>query len=153
MRLTIAPLRWRDARAIARWHYPEPYAIYDMRMLVPMLIETTLSLFGAHLYYHALNERGELIGFFSLVNWNDEVEVGLALRPDLTGQGLGLDFLLAGLAYATKTFHPVRFRLDVATFNQRALRVYERANFQPVRTFTRTIGRQQVECVEMIRDA
>lgn len=144
MRLTIGPLRWRDAFVIARWHYPGPYAIYDIQ---------ATALLGMSIYYHALDEYGHLIGFFSFITREDEVEVGLALRPDLTGQGLGLEFLQAGLDYAKEHFHPLRFRLDVATFNQRAMRVYERARFQPLRTFTRQIGREYVECLEMVRDA
>lgn len=144
MRLTIAPLRWRDAFAIARWHYPGPYAIYDIQ---------ATALLGMHIYHHALDEQGQMVGFFSFIPRDDEVEVGLALRPDLMGHGLGLEFLLAGLNYANDLFHPTRFRLDVATFNQRAMRVYERAQFQPVRTFTRQIGRAYMECLEMVRDA
>lgn len=153
MRLTFGPLRWRDALAISRWHYPEPYAIYDMNMLIPMLIEQVLTLLGTHLYYAARDEQGTLVGFFSFVKRDDDVEVGVALRPDLTDKGLGLAFVLAGLDFARRTLHPARFRLDVATFNQRALRVYERAHFRPIRTFTRDIGRARVECVEMVRDA
>lgn len=144
MRLTIGPLRWRDALAIARWHYPGPYAIYDIQ---------ATALLGMRIYYHALDERGQLIGFYSFIARDDEVEVGLALRPDLTGQGMGLEFLQAGLDYAMDLFHPARFRLDVATFNQRAMRVYERARFRPSRTITRQIGREYVECLEMVRDA
>ena len=144
MHVTIGPLRWRDAFAIARWHYPGPYAIYDIQ---------ATALLGMRIYHHALDEQDQLIGFYSFIHRDDEVEVGLALRPDLTGQGLGCAFLQAGLEYAKDLFHPLRFRLDVATFNQRAMRVYERAHFRPVRTFTRQIGREFVECLEMARDA
>ena len=153
MRLIIGPLRWRDAFAISRWHYPDPYTIYDMNMFVPMCIEQVLALFGTHLFYHALDEHGELIGFFSLVQRDGDVEIGVGLRPDLTGRGMGLDFVQAGIEYARNTFHPAHFRLDVAEFNQRAMRVYERAGFVPVQTITRHIGRAAVECMEMIRDA
>jgi [ribosomal protein S18]-alanine N-acetyltransferase len=44
---------------------------------------------------------------------------------------LGLAYLQAGLAFATQRFTPRRFRLSVATFNERAIRVYERAGFSP----------------------
>lgn len=144
MRLTVGPLRWREAFAIARWHYPGPYAIYDIQ---------ATALLGLRIYYHALDEDGLLVGFYSFIARDDEVEVGVAMRPDLTGQGFGLEFLRAGLDYAREQFHQRRFRLDVATFNQRAMRVYERAQFQPTRTFIRQIGREYVECLEMVRDA
>jgi ribosomal-protein-alanine N-acetyltransferase len=42
------------------------------------------------------------------------------MRPDLTGQGLGVEYLLAGLESARERFSPERFSLSVATFNERA---------------------------------
>jgi ribosomal-protein-alanine N-acetyltransferase len=59
----------------------------------------------------------------------DVVEVGLGLRPDLTGCGLGLSFLLVGLEVARWEYTPARFRLAVVASNGRAICVYERAGF------------------------
>jgi hypothetical protein len=47
------------------------------------------------------------------------VDVGLGLRPDLTGRALGLGFMLAGLEFARRRFAPDGFRLSVAAFNER----------------------------------
>ena len=62
-------------------------------------------------------------------------DVGLGMRPDLTGRGFGEDFLRAGLRLARETYSPQAFRLTVATFNRRAIRVYEKAGFRAVETF------------------
>jgi hypothetical protein len=59
----------------------------------------------------------------------------LGMRPDLTGRGLGEEFVHAGLRFARETYSPPAFRLTVATFNQRAIRVYERAGFEIVERF------------------
>ncbi len=92
-------------------------------------------------YYAAVDPHGELVGFFCfkrtaqvpagfLAGAYDDptaLDVGLGLRPDLTGRGLGLDFVEAGLSLAREVFNPPSFRLSVvATFNQRAIAVYER---------------------------
>jgi ribosomal-protein-alanine N-acetyltransferase len=63
------------------------------------------------------------------------VEVGLGLRPDLTGKGLGRRFLLAGLDFARRSFSPEVLRLSVPTFNKRAIKVYEGAGFVPARSY------------------
>jgi len=60
------------------------------------------------------------------------------MRPDLTGQGRGLTFVSAVLDFARRTFTPTAFRVTVAEFNKRALRVWEKAGFQPGQTFQRS---------------
>ncbi|HLW03829.1 MAG TPA: GNAT family protein [Ktedonobacterales bacterium] len=134
-----------DARAIQSWRYEGEYAVYNAGAdgddgFTEMLDRRSP-------YYAVRDERGELIGFFcygtsasiggsaepGIYTEDRRVLIGLGLRPDLTGKGLGLDFVNAGLAFGKEQFAPATFGLYVMTFNQRAIRVYERAGFQPVR--------------------
>ena len=57
---------------------------------------------------------------------------GIGLRPDLTGRGLGAPYLHAQLAYAQAQWHPRTFRLYVASWNARAIKLYERLGFREV---------------------
>jgi ribosomal-protein-alanine N-acetyltransferase len=52
----------------------------------------------------------------------------------LTGRRLGRD-LTVELDFARRRFAPATFRLSVAAFNQRAIRLYEKVGFQAVTTF------------------
>ena len=149
MRYQFAPLTEEQARAIGAWRYDPPYDLYDMdtdeESLRELLDQDTP-------YYGATDERGELVGFLCFKTAvqtlsgllagayadPDTLDIGLGMRPDLTGRGLGLDFMNAGLAFARETFHPASFRLSVAAFNDRAIKVYKRAGFQPGHTFTHT---------------
>jgi [ribosomal protein S18]-alanine N-acetyltransferase len=156
MRFHLRPLGWRDARAVATWHYDGPYAIYNLdtfEMLTAMLAQQVLNWLGAPYFYAVLDEESALVGMFQLARHGDTVEIGLAMRPDLTGKGLGLSFVQAGLDFGTERYAPAAFQLDVATFNQRAMRVYERAGFRRVRSFTKYFGGRPYEAVEMIRDS
>ncbi len=110
-------------------------------------------------------EQGALIGFFVygssaqvwysdepyLYSENNTITVGLGLRPDLTGKGLGLAFVQSGLDFARERFMPDHFRLFVLTFNERAIRVYERAGFQSVGIHIQDSDNGKREFLEMRR--
>lgn len=142
MRFRFRPLRWRDAVTIARWHYDGSYAFYDMSLAVLLGVVAvqwvlrSLGLITFCAVYADRDEREQLVGVFSFLRHSNALEIGLGLQPDLTGQGIGLTFVQAGLDYARVYFAPKRFQLVVAAFNTRAITVYERAGFVPVRHFT-----------------
>lgn len=73
------------------------------------------------------------------------------MRPELTGKGLGEYFVRAGLRYALNAYSPPAFRLTVATFNRRAISVYEKVDFEPVETFGATKGDGEKEWLLMRR--
>lgn len=123
------PMSQRQARAVADWRYDPPYDFYDAVADPDDLAELLDPVQREGRYFAVLGDPGGLVGFFMFKQEGDAVEVGLGLRPDLTGRRLGLSFLLAGLEFARGRYSPARFRLAVAAFNQRAIRVYERAGF------------------------
>lgn len=59
------------------------------------------------------------------------------MRPDLCGNGEGYDFFLEGIRFAENKFLSKKFRLTVASFNKRAIRLYERIGFKKTVTFER----------------
>ncbi|HEY6835958.1 MAG TPA: GNAT family N-acetyltransferase [Gaiellaceae bacterium] len=117
---------------MATWRYPPPYDFYDGD-LEPV--------YNPERYFEALDEDGELVGFYYFEPKPPDLDYGLGLRPDLTGRGLGLDFFLAGLAFARERYRPQRVFLHVAEFNARAVRVYERAGFRVVSSHVRSFER------------
>ena len=144
MRFTLRPITRVDAEAISRWRYGAPYSMYDGDPAsVPSLLEPRF------LYHSVFNENGELVGYFcfgedariptgrrlGVYEGEDALDVGLGMRPDLTGRGLGTAFVRAGLRFAQDAYGPPAFRLTVAASNARAVHVYERAGFERVEEF------------------
>lgn len=149
----LQPMTELDAWAIAAWHYDGAYAFYDADQDPEDLADLLNPASWVDGYVAAHDSAGGLVGFFSFNREGNVVTVGLGLRPDLTGKGLGRDFLEAGLEFARQRYHSETFRLFVATFNQRAIRLYERAGFKPVRTSLNTTNGGEHEFLEMTRPA
>jgi ribosomal-protein-alanine N-acetyltransferase len=150
---TFSRLSQEEAEAIAEWHYPEPYSFYDWSADVDDLQELLDPALRGDAYWAVRDESDELVGNFSFKPKGDAVEIGLGLRPDLTGRGLGAAFLAAGLDFARERFSPERFTLAVATFNERAIKVYERAGFARDRVYMHSTNGGEWEFLEMSRPA
>ena len=140
-----------EAQEIAAWRYDPPYAFYDADADAGDLALLLSAEHREGRYFSALSEV-ELVGFFGFGTDGGDVIVGLGLRPDLTGRGLGLEFVEAGLDFARERFEPSGFRLSVATFNERAIRVYERAGFVRLRTYDHETNGGVYPFLEMARD-
>jgi [ribosomal protein S18]-alanine N-acetyltransferase len=150
--LHFEQLSQEDAGAIAEWHYPEPYSFYDWSADPGDLRELLDPALRGEAYWAVRDETDELVGYFSFKPKDEQtVEIGLGLRPDLTGRGLGGSFLAAGLEFARTRFEPARFVLSVATFNERAIKVYERAGFSRERTYMHSTNGGEWEFLEMSR--
>jgi ribosomal-protein-alanine N-acetyltransferase len=150
--IEIRQMSQDDAEACARWRYDPPYSFYDADADADDLA-LLLSQESREGRNFAAFSDGELIGGFEYKIEGDDVVIGLGLRPDLTGRGLGLAFMEAGMDFARARFGPARFRLSVATFNERAIRVYERAGFQPLRTYDHETNGGIHPFLEMTRPA
>lgn len=85
----------------------------------------------------AVDELGQhqLAGFLMVKLTGRVAEIGLGLRPDLTGHGLGESFVCACLRFAAAALGVQSYTLAVAAFNRRAITVYERAGFEEVERF------------------
>ena len=154
MQFEFQPMNDDDARPIAAWHYEPPYDFYDMAQDPDDLAELLDPQSRTERYYAIHDEQGSLVGLFTFIRVDAEtLEIGLGLHPDLTGKKLGAGFLVAGLDFGRQHFAPLRFLLRVATFNTRAIRLYEKVGFRPVQTFPHRTNGGEFEFLSMIREA
>jgi ribosomal-protein-alanine N-acetyltransferase len=152
-RYLFRPMTDEEAREISGWRYEPPYDFYNWTSDPDDLEELLDPERRKDSYFSVFDEEGALVGFFGIGAKDGTVDVGLGLRPDLTGAGLGLDFLFAGLEFARELHSPARFTLAVATFNERAIRVYERAGFRRGRVYMHHTNGGEFQFLAMAREA
>ncbi len=141
MKIELA--RHEDLAELATWRYASPYDFYNGDQEPVKNPER---------YFIARDDDG-LVGFYYFEPKDDALEYGLGLRPDLTGRGLGLEFFRQGLEFGRERYLRGRVRLFVAAFNERAIKVYERAGFRETGRHMRTFARwAEVEFVNMEKE-
>ncbi|MFL0248687.1 GNAT family N-acetyltransferase [Candidatus Clostridium stratigraminis] len=87
---------------------------------------------------------------FGVYDCKDITDVGLGINPILCGQGLGLKFFSNGLDFARNNLLAKGFRLTVATFNQRAIKIYQQIGFKKVNSFERKTETDKMDFWVMI---
>ena len=150
MNFQIVPMNLEFARAILEWTYDGPYAVYNYDKSAGHLLDA--GKWGSTLFA-VLDESGSLTGELTLGflnaagDWVPQADmdagkldgcilwIGFGMRPNLTGRGLGLDFVNACVDFSARTvrercrYTGAEIGLRVFQFNQRAVKVYERAGF------------------------
>jgi GNAT superfamily N-acetyltransferase len=143
--MDLNPLNLNEALEICKWKYEGLYSFYDTEESSDAINE----LMGGHYFSVRKGSSNDLIGFFcfgesaqvpaagqtGLYNGDGILDIGLGMRPDLTGQGMGMLFLTAGLDFAAIKYKSDIFRLSVATFNQRAITLYTNTGFKALTSF------------------
>ncbi len=127
--MIIKKMEQPEAVEIAdRWKYDGEYAFYDMTA-DPEDYEEIVTPEKRGNRYFSVFDGDDLTGFFCVEQDGADVEIGLGLRPGLTGQGRGKAFLEEILRFVRENYSFEKIKLDVVSFNQRAIKVYERAGF------------------------
>ena len=156
MNIILVRLERKHALEIVLWRYDEPYSVYDYRKqsakaVIDFLVAPTNQFF-------AVLGDGELIGFRSFgpdgrvaggEYDNDFLDTGGGLRPDLTGKGLGTPVLRKGIEFGSNYYGAKRFRVTVAAFNVRALRVCAKVGFLEDCRFNRPSDNKQFVMMQL----
>ncbi|MCU9614898.1 GNAT family N-acetyltransferase [Caldibacillus lycopersici] len=147
---TFEIMTQEQAEEIAfKWHYDGEYSFYDMEADREDLEEFIDRKSRGNSVYSVMINK-ELIGFYSFHKVNEVTyEIGLGMRPDLTGKGEGLNFLKSGLEFAKSKLKPEKLTLSVANFNERAIKVYQKVGFKKTNIFMQPTNGSTFEFVKM----
>jgi ribosomal-protein-alanine N-acetyltransferase len=117
-----------EAQQPLGWHYPGRYATYDVT--APLGRESG--------FFAVEDDAGELVGFGctgaearvpGLEEEPGTVDVGYGMRPDLTGQGRGREFVGAVIEGVRAQRPEARLRMAILHWNGRSRRVAEAHGF------------------------
>ena len=143
MQLRIIPVNEAQVKAFLAWRYAPPYEVYNDDAAADA--SSMDYLLDPNVACHAIvDEMGDLVGFCTFGKDGqvpggdysaDALDIGMGMRPDLTGQGYGALFRDTVIAFALRTFAPSMLRVTIADFNQRAKRVWEQAGFEAIQRF------------------
>lgn len=143
------PMTLEWAGQIQEWTYGAPYDFYNQSPSEEGIDEL--------MTYQAMLEDYELIGFYCIgavaqvpnstyPYSSDFTDIGFGMRPDLTGKGYGKSFVTYVMERAAERGEPLR--LTVASFNERAIHLYETLGFHTITSFERS----EVPFQVMVRD-
>jgi len=147
---TFRPIDLSSARAILSWQYESPYDFYNDSEEDADLLQNILHPHNS--IYRITDKNDELMAYCSFGqdaqvpggDYQDEaLDVGMGIRPDLTGQGKGVEYANAVLKFAGSLFRPRAFRVTIAAFNKRAIRVWQKLGFKQQQLFERESDRTQ----------
>jgi [ribosomal protein S18]-alanine N-acetyltransferase len=110
------------------WRYDGAYAIYDVAGAL-----------GRDPGFFAIEDDGELVGFGctgaearvpGVEAEEGTVDVGYGMRPDLTGEGRGHDFVGTVLEHVAERHPDARLRMSILGWNARSRRAAEGHGFR-----------------------
>jgi [ribosomal protein S18]-alanine N-acetyltransferase len=143
VKFEIRPLTEADALEMIGWHYDAPYAAYDPPPgALRSLIDPSNRFFAVDadacrlVGFCCFGEHAKIPGCGCDADEPGVIDVGVGLRPEMTGRGLGRAFVAAIVHFAAERFTPTWLRASIAQSNGRSIRVFEGSGFDLVRSFS-----------------
>lgn len=139
--LVLGQLSELDAKEISTWKYNSPYDVYNScswEKLVEFNNPITDSKLRQERYLGLFDISKSIVGIAVFNKPEDNItRIGLGLKPDICGRGLGEQFLKLIIQEAKRRNPENIIDLEVLTWNKRAIKVYEKSGFQIIETYVR----------------
>ncbi|WP_369436041.1 GNAT family N-acetyltransferase [Lysinibacillus fusiformis] len=137
MQLFVREMNKRFATELLHWTYNAPYDFYNNEFTTETLKEIL-----DNPYQAIVNDKEQLVGYFCTgisaqvpsghivsAYLDNYIDIGIGMKPILTGKGFGTVFFSFILSQVQREEH-APLRLTVATFNTRAIHLYEKLGFE-----------------------
>ncbi|WP_373600203.1 GNAT family N-acetyltransferase [Paraclostridium bifermentans] len=126
----IVEMNKEQADSYINWKYDYPYEFYNIpEYAIEETLEEIFEDDSTH-YFAVLDDEGKLFGVYSYIFKLDKVEIGLGIRPEDTGKGLGEEFVRDCINFVR---NEISFKGDiclrVVDWNKRAINLYKKLGF------------------------
>ncbi|MWV47622.1 GNAT family N-acetyltransferase [Paenibacillus sp. HJL G12] len=128
-----------QARMCSSWTYVPPYdRIYGWLpwdQMEALGVEFGDPDIRSQQYISVLDAEGSLSGFAQLFPMINVVRLGIGMRPDLCGNGMGKSFVQTIVREARIRYPDLPVDLEVQDWNERAIRTYLKSGFEITDTY------------------
>ena len=127
--LEMHRLTEEEKYTVTGWRYEGEYAIYN-DLPYDEQKKRGFGFANPRNVSFAFCDQGILIGFTNLYEEDSEVFFGIGVNPAFCGKGYGQAMTRQTIELSHRRFPGKRLYLEVRTWNERAVRCYEKAGFR-----------------------
>lgn len=114
---------------ISDWKYEERYSIYN-RLSYEEEKKMGIGFADPENHFYSFYDEKTLVGYINLRKRAGNFLLGVGVNPELCGKGYGEKIVRMACEISKKLFGIEELYLEVRTWNERAVRCYEKAGFQ-----------------------
>lgn len=152
-RIRIVPMELEHAYFMRHWGFHENPLLFDYNL--PPFDDKQIEEWYHYKtrgynrkYYSVFNEENKLIGYMGIKHIRrilKEATLGIVFDPNYVNQGYGTEGILTFLDYYFNEMNMKRMYLEVAKFNKRAIRCYEKSGFKIVDVYVDEFFDQNID--------
>ena len=137
--LACQPTTEEEKILITEWKYEGEYSVYNAEPYEEQK-KKGFGFANPQNHFYSFYDEKKLIGFINLYEEKTEVFFGIGVKPEECGKGYGSQMTETACKISRRLFPGKPLYLEVRTWNQRAVRCYEKAGFhiagEPIRQTT-----------------
>lgn len=137
--LACHPTTEEEKILITEWKYEGEYSVYNAEPYEEQK-KKGFGFANPQNHFYSFYDEKKLIGFINLYEEETEVFFGIGVKPEECGKGYGSQMTETACKISRRLFPGKPLYLEVRTWNQRAVRCYEKAGFhivgEPIRQTT-----------------
>ncbi|WDV47752.1 GNAT family N-acetyltransferase [Clostridiaceae bacterium M8S5] len=137
--ITQSTFTEKHAKTVCTWKYDKEFSVYDLPNW-NISVNKNFGLTKEEIrkeQFLAFEASNELIAFGRIVRKNGKVSIGIGIKPNFCGQGLGKTIMKSILKEAEKRYPDDVISLEVRAFNKRATKCYTGVGFKVKKEYTK----------------